>query len=208
MPDISTSYGPGQSTTATMGSGAGSGFPAGLDDLLLQVLRKRAAASAPAPAPVMMRAPMPMQREPVMQQEPAAKSDLERAKERDELLQIQARQQPPPMRMVTGPGITPGYVMDVNAMNAYQRAAYLPSNSTVAYGPQDAARAKAGLDDEATFQAGLAEDRARTKGQYGSDLGYAPGAAPASIQQARMAVDAGRRRAVQNMNNAYYGRFS
>lgn len=50
---------------------------------------------------------------------------------RDAELQRQAMQNPAPMRMVTGPGVIPGYVQDVNAMNAYQRRAYLPNSSGV-----------------------------------------------------------------------------
>jgi len=58
------------------------------------------------------------------------------AQQRDALLQMQARQNPPPMRGLTGfnmIGSAGGMdVMDTNAMNAYQRAAYLPNNSPFA----------------------------------------------------------------------------
>ena len=49
--------------------------------------------------------------------------------QRDQILQMQARQNPQPMRMVTGAGIIPGYVPDTNAFNSYQRQAYLPNNA-------------------------------------------------------------------------------
>jgi hypothetical protein len=54
---------------------------------------------------------------------------LRNAQARAEILRLQASEQPPPMRMVTGAGIIPGYMPDVNAMNAYQRSAYLPNSS-------------------------------------------------------------------------------
>jgi len=67
-------------------------------------------------------------------------------RERDDIMQMQARQNGAPMRMVTGAGITPGYVMDTNAMNAYQRQAYLPSGSAMI------APGAAGLDDGRDFE--------------------------------------------------------
>jgi hypothetical protein len=42
------------------------------------------------------------------------------------IMRSQAASNPPPMRLVTGAGVNPGYVLDPNAMNAYQRQLYLP----------------------------------------------------------------------------------
>lgn len=61
--------------------------------------------------------------------------NFRRAQQRDAILQMQARQNPAPLRMVTGPGITPGYVHDTNAFNAYQRQAYLPQNAGMITAP-------------------------------------------------------------------------
>lgn len=54
---------------------------------------------------------------------------MKQMRNRDELLQMQARQRPAPKRLVTGAQIIPGEVMDDMAMNAYTRAAYLPQNT-------------------------------------------------------------------------------
>jgi hypothetical protein len=43
----------------------------------------------------------------------------------------QALSQGPPLRMISGPGITPGYGMDTNAMNGRQRRAFLPNGSSM-----------------------------------------------------------------------------
>ena len=51
--------------------------------------------------------------------------------------QAQAMNRPPPMRMVQGAGITPGYMPDVNAMTGAQRQAFLPNSSQMAQGPSD-----------------------------------------------------------------------
>jgi len=67
---------------------------------------------------------------PVQQERPREDPmarQLRSAQMRAEILRLQA--EGGPMRMVHGAGIVPGYTMDVNAMNAYQRAAYLPTNS-------------------------------------------------------------------------------
>lgn len=43
--------------------------------------------------------------------------------------QLRAVSGPPPMRVVSGPGIVPGYMPDVNAMSGAQRQMFLPNNS-------------------------------------------------------------------------------
>lgn len=48
---------------------------------------------------------------------------------RRENYQDQIKRNGPPLRMISGPGIVSGYGQDVNAMNAYQRDAYLPEKS-------------------------------------------------------------------------------
>lgn len=70
---------------------------------------------------------------PVRQEAPRLSPNeqaLRNAQIRAEILRLKAMENPAPMRMVTGAGITPGYMMDVNAMNAYQRQAYLPTGSS------------------------------------------------------------------------------
>jgi hypothetical protein len=75
------------------------------------------------------------------------------AQKEDQLLQMQARQNPAPMRMVTGAGIIPGYVPDTNAMNAYQRQAYLPQGSTQVYGPEHEGAARKKLSEDLAWNA-------------------------------------------------------
>lgn len=55
---------------------------------------------------------------------------LRDAQARAEILRLQAEGAPPPMRMTTfASGANNFYTPDVNAMNAYQRAAYLPKEA-------------------------------------------------------------------------------
>src|SRR5690349_9715145 len=58
---------------------------------------------------------------------------------------------PAPLRMVTGPGVIPGYVQDVNAMNAYQRQAYLPQNAGASYSPGVVGRAANEAESQQAF---------------------------------------------------------
>src|SRR5262245_14217926 len=53
-----------------------------------------------------------------------------RTANRDALMAQKAKEGPMPLRLVSGPQITPGWVADTNAMNAYQRAVYLPKESS------------------------------------------------------------------------------
>lgn len=167
---LSTTYQPGSVSTTTEGAPvAGNNNPA-LGNILGALLaNKLAAARQPAPA-MMDAAPMrAMAMDRLEEGRPGRDSgydlqdeNFKRAQQRDALLQMQARQNPAPMRMVTGPGIIPGYVQDTNAMNAYQRQAYLPKESAQAYGPEDARRAQTQFGNQGVFDARLAGDRART----------------------------------------------
>lgn len=169
---LSTTYQPGSVSTVTEGAPvAGNNNPA-LGNILEALLANKLAATQAArqPAPMMDAAPMrAMAMDRLEEGRPGRDSgydlqdeNFKRAQQRDALLQMQARQNPAPMRMVTGPGIIPGYVQDTNAMNAYQRQAYLPKESAQAYGPEDERRARTRLANDATFDARLAGDRART----------------------------------------------
>jgi hypothetical protein len=66
---------------------------------------------------------------------------------RAEILKMQAAEQPPPMQYVTGAGVVPGWMQDPNAMNAYQRQAYLPQSSEA--NPQADAAGQAIRDENA-----------------------------------------------------------
>lgn len=197
MTQVDTSYTPNSVTTRTdLAAPAPAGVPGGLQELLDAVIRKKlAAANAPAPvathAPSAGPAPMaqPQYKPLPSNMQPGggwsgggAKSQLQMAQERDQILQMQARQNPAPMRMVTGPGIIPGYVMDTNAMNAYQRAAYLPNNAAAAYGPEDSARAQGEYDDERAWSGNMAAGRARSvQNLLGTTGGAAPGTPGGSV---------------------------
>lgn len=69
---------------------------------------------------------------------PNVNEEAERMEARVRVAQAQALLSPPPMRMVSGPGITPGYMPDVNAMSGIQRKIFLPQGSTqTAAGAED-----------------------------------------------------------------------
>ena len=57
---------------------------------------------------------------------------LKQMQVRQAMIELQQQNQPPPMRMVSGAQIRPGYAMDPNAMSAYQRKLFLPQSSGVA----------------------------------------------------------------------------
>jgi hypothetical protein len=132
MPPLSGSsgYGPGTSYTNTGGADFG---PADYARALLMREATMPVARPAAAAPVGLRmAPMAMDegRQGRDSGYDLQDENFKRAKQRDALLQMQARQNPAPTRLVSGPQIIPGTVMDPNAMNAYQREAYLPSGSS------------------------------------------------------------------------------
>lgn len=56
-------------------------------------------------------------------------SPLQNLRERAEMSALQAKMNPAPQRLISGPGIVPGMGMDVNRMNSFQRDAYLPKES-------------------------------------------------------------------------------
>jgi hypothetical protein len=145
MPPLSGSSGYGSGTSYTNAS-ADYG-PAAMAQALLaregEFLSRRAAAAPPPMARAPMRMESAMPEVPIIKRPPPQKTQLERARERDELLQMQARQNPAPTRLVSGPQIIPGTVMDPSAMNAYQRDAYLPKGSSFAPTSYVASRALA-----------------------------------------------------------------
>lgn len=135
MPPLSSAsgYTPGSSYTNTSGADFG---PA---DYARALLQREATMPMPAqrrPVPMGVRGPSyaAPPEVPVITRGPMAKTHLQRARETDELMQMQARQQPAPMRGLTGfnmIGSASGMdVVDPSQMNAYQRAAYLPSGSS------------------------------------------------------------------------------
>lgn len=182
-------YYPGGQGTEVSGIGGGDAMN------YLQALMQREAQAASQPRMAASRNPMGASesRRPASPPEGAywgrdprtsIKTNMDHLRDRDEIMQMQAAQQPAPMRMVTGPGVTPGYVMDPNAMNAYQRELYLPKNSTREFTPDEVARS--GVDSKA-YEAWLALMNAQR----------------ASTQTTNLPPE---RNAQQQRNNAYYGR--
>jgi hypothetical protein len=118
------------------------GFDAAPADYLRALLaRETARRSAPAPAPVAMRsapAPQPTYAGPTGEEaglgRETARLQLEALRNRvaAEKAQQDAMANPAPMRVVSGFNMTPGYMQDPNAMNAYQRQAYLPQGAGMA----------------------------------------------------------------------------
>jgi len=163
MDAIQTIDGPGTRSTVTQApSFAGGGQSSELIDFYKQLLaRKSQTMSAPAAhdgggvpnEAELSRAPRTAPSMGGFGGRPA-KSQLDMARERDEILRMQARQSPPPMRMTTfASGANNFYTPDTNAMNAYQREAYLPGNSGQIYGPEHEAKAKKGFADEMNWSA-------------------------------------------------------
>ena len=115
-------YIPGGSQTTVSGGEYAQG-----PDLMGLLARKLA--QRPAPLQTAPRVVAPRVQEPSPEQH-AAKSPLQLAEERSRILQLQAMENGPPLRMVSGPGIVPGYMPDTLKMNAYQRKIFLPESST------------------------------------------------------------------------------
>lgn len=61
-----------------------------------------------------------------------------------EIAKLQAASAPAPTKMISGPQIIPGQVLDPMAMNAYQRQLYLPQGASMSGGPtgQEEARSR------------------------------------------------------------------
>lgn len=60
---------------------------------------------------------------------------LESMRRTAEMKRLQAEMGPMPTKMLFGPGIVPGRVADINAMNAYQRQLFLPQSSQMVSTP-------------------------------------------------------------------------
>ncbi len=56
---------------------------------------------------------------------------MQKAEDTARLAQLNALSGQQPLRMVSGPGITPGYMPDVNAMSGAQRKVFLPDQSSM-----------------------------------------------------------------------------
>lgn len=80
-----------------------------------------------------------------------------------EAAQLRAALAPPPTKMISGPQIIPGQVMDPMAMNSFQRQMYLPQGSSMTGGPtgQEEARSRRMAGDVELDLATEAEQRRR-----------------------------------------------
>jgi hypothetical protein len=74
-------------------------------------------------------------------------AQLEYMQKRQAIMDMDQAGRPAPQRMVSGPGVTPGYVSNPNAMDASQRQAFLPSSSSF-YDPEAEGRGKAKYEAE------------------------------------------------------------
>ena len=133
MAEINTSYlprsGPGGVTTTARGNDyAYSPLSAESRASLEQMLRARQAAMRPAAAarPTATVKESPYANDPNLKLRQAA----EAAELHNRIVAAQAMERPAPTRLVTGPNVTPGYVMDPNAMSAIQRKLFLPDSAT------------------------------------------------------------------------------
>lgn len=184
MPDMNYSSGPGGYTLTTSGSPGvgGSGYAPGSNQDLIDFYKEMARRAVPrmggGGGGGAMAAPPEAT---VIRRGPPEKSQADRARERDELLQMQARQAPPPMRMTTfASGANNYYTPDTNAMNAYQRQAYLPGSSALA--PPGAADAGSlGGDGGADFRAFQRFSGADPRGVRGEVGGAAAGTPGGSV---------------------------
>lgn len=130
MNSADTTYGNGLTTTRT----SINSIPTGLTPQSAALLRfayemaqrrgsqqpQAMSVSAPAPPVQALQASDPMDEE------------VRAMDARRRILEDQEAERPAPMRMVTGAGIVPGYVMDPNAMSANQRKMFLPQGSQIA----------------------------------------------------------------------------
>lgn len=131
---ISTAYSPGSVRTDTSYGGGGrtvanEPFQGGQDDFMnfLKAATKKRVAGA--------------FHKPILRATPATlgQADADAALARGQqasmrTAQYQAATGAPPMRMVTGPGVIPGYMPDVNRYTGIQRQAYLPAQAEGAPG--------------------------------------------------------------------------
>ncbi len=139
-----TTYGNGSVTTQT----SIDPYPSANNGGLLNFARQMMTLKARRPTVQPVAAP-PQQ---VLAPEPRQKSELEKLQERDQILQMKARQNGPPLTMTYPYGSAGFLTMDPNKMNAYQRAAYLPGSSSQSggFGPG----AVASIEDDGPMLAG------------------------------------------------------
>ena len=162
MGGISTFYNPGSVTTQAPVGNTGGVDPRAF---FYEMARRRVAEQPHGAGASSGEAQRLQQRlaGPAMQERPFDMEGdrLRHAQINDQLLQMQARQQQAPMRVVGGAGIVPGYMQDVNAMNAYQRQAYLPEKSeTVSAGPETPTGSIASVDGSAAARLRTPEEQA------------------------------------------------
>lgn len=132
MGSMVQSYLPGGGSRSVTAAPASAG---GGNDELMELFRERARrAMQPAPTQAPPRVggtsgPAPRAVSRSYNDSAGNKTPLDVERERAEMAQLRAVSSPPPMRMVGGAGIVPGYMPDVNAMNGAQRQMYLPQGS-------------------------------------------------------------------------------
>lgn len=82
-----------------------------------------------------------------------ADDHLKTMQRRAELARLQAMSGPAPTKLITGPQIIPGEVLDPLQMNSFQREAFLPGSSSMTGGPtgQEQARSQS-FGDEADLE--------------------------------------------------------
>jgi hypothetical protein len=105
--------------------------------------------------------------------------NLRQAAEREQLLasmeQSKAMYQPPPTRMVFGPGVIPGPTLDVMRMSGAQRQMYLPQNSSeIGAVPSYSAASGMSRGNAAGAAAAETDEAVRLSGMMGA--GLLPGA--------------------------------
>jgi hypothetical protein len=181
-PDVSTTYGGGSVTTETQ-PGPYRGLPSDINDLLAQVMRKRLMGAQPAQGPSASYAAQPAAVAPPSRPEESSHDRyMQSMRDRDELLQMQARQGAAPTRMTTfASGANNGYVMDPTVMNAYQRQLFLPQGSAMAPNRAASGAIKTPGEDEAEFGAFQAASGADPRGVRGEVGGAAPGTPGGSV---------------------------
>jgi hypothetical protein len=137
MANISTTYQPHGSTTTAEGPDYAYSSPLTPEvQSLIQSLFLARLRAAQRPRPSISAAPAPVSAGPAPATMTSTADTLtpnERIaamrEEAAKAYQYQAMTSPPPMRMVSGAQINPGYMPDVNAMSGIQRSIYLPQQA-------------------------------------------------------------------------------
>ena len=175
-PSVNTTYAGGGLRTVTQGAPLAGG--SGLDiNALMRLLAQRRKPVAP-PLGLKMAAvarPALSQAQDSNVEANAGRSaidnQLDYAKKRAELLQLQALEQGPVKKYTHGgPGMIGGYTLDPLNMNAYQRKAYLPSESRGDESRQDTMRRAADLQEAAEERRDKRQDEREEK--FGAERGY------------------------------------